>query len=230
MVLDHLLGPSCSYKEHKLATQRTINWAKRSLKEHNNKDQKLFGIVQGGTFKDLRNYCAQEINKLPFDGLAIGGLAIGESKEKMYKAIDYSLEYLDENRPRYLMGVGSPQDIVKCVGKGVDSFDSIYPTKMARHGIVFTKYGEINIKKSKYKKQFIPIDKECNCPVCREHTLAYLHHLYRSKEPNAKLLLSIHNIYFLNDLLNKCRKHIEAGDFYKFQKEFLDNYLSKSRI
>jgi len=145
----------------------------------------------------------------------------------MYKAIDYSLEYLDENRPRYLMGVGSPEDVVKCIGKGVDCFDSIYPTKMARHGVAFTDKGQLNIKKSKFKNIYSPIEKSCDCPVCKRHTLAYLHHLYRSKEPNAKLLLSIHNVRFMQRLLERARRNIEQGTYDKFQKEFLKNYLSK---
>jgi queuine tRNA-ribosyltransferase len=227
MVLDHLLGPNGTYEEHKIASERTIDWAKRAIENHKNKDQLLFGIVQGGVFKDLRNYCAQEINKLPFDGLAIGGLAIGESKEKMYQAIDYSLEYLDKNRPRYLMGVGSPEDIIISIGKGVDCFDSIYPTKMARHGVVFTNDGQIKIWKGKYKHIYEPLEKECDCPTCKNHTIAYLHHLYRAKEPNAKLLLSIHNIRFMHRLVENARKHIEQGTYDKFQKEFLENYINK---
>jgi len=226
MVLDHLLGPNNSYEDHKVATNRTIDWAKRAINNHKNKDQLIFGIVQGGTFKDLRNYCAQEINKLPFDGLAIGGLAIGESKERMYEAIDYSLEYMDKKRPRYLMGVGSPEDIVKSIGKGVDCFDSIYPTKMARHGVIFTNRGQLKIWKEEYKHNYNPIEKDCDCEVCKNHTLAYLYHLYRAKEPNAKLLLSVHNIRFMHRLVERARQNIIAGTYDEFQKEFLESYLN----
>ncbi len=224
MVLDHLLGPNESYQAHVIATNRTIDWAKRCFNNHNNKKQLIFGIVQGGTYKDLRNYCAKEINKIGFDGIAIGGLAIGESKENMYKAIDYSLEEIDENKIKYLMGVGSPEDVVISIGKGIDCFDSIYPTKMARHGVVFTTNGPLKIWKQKYKNIHEPLEKECDCYACNNHTISYLHHLYRLKEPNAKILLTIHNLFFMERLIKKAKNAIENNNYEIFQKDFLKKY------
>jgi len=227
MVLDHVLGPDHTKKEFSDATTRTIDWAKRCLDNHKNKNQKVFGIVQGGTYKDLRKECALKINDMGFDGLAIGGLAIGEEKDKMYKAIDYSLEYLDKDKIKYLMGVGSPEDMIISIGKGVDCFDSIYPTKMARHGVIFTRNGVLKIGKSYNAHVFKPIEKECDCYACKHHTIAYLHHLYRLDEAAAKILLSEHNVRFLHRLMEDARKNIEEGTFEKFQKDFLKNYLKK---
>ena len=225
MVLDDMQDANLPKEEYQKAIDNTIEWAERALKAHNNKNQKIFGIVQGGVYKDLRKECAVAINSMNFDGIGIGGLALGESKDKMHRAIDYSLKYLDYEKPKYLMGVGSPEDIVTAIGKGVDCFDSIYPTKMARHGVLFTRKGPINIKKAKWKEVFEPIDKGCDCPTCKNHTLSYLHHLYIIKEPGVKILLSIHNIRFIHRLLEEARKEIENGTFDKFQRQFLKNYL-----
>jgi len=227
MVLDHVMGPDHTKKELAEATTRTIAWAQRCLDNHKNKNQKVFGIVQGGTYKDLRKECAIKINSMGFDGLAIGGLAIGEKKDKMYKAIDYSLEYLDKDKIKYLMGVGSPEDMIISIGKGVDCFDSIYPTKMARHGVIFTRQGILKIGKSYNAHIFKPIEKECDCYACKHHTIAYLHHLFRLDEAAAKILLSEHNVRFLHRLMEDSRVAIEEGAFEKFQKEFLKNYLKK---
>lgn len=225
MVLDHVLGPSHTKKEFTKATTRTIDWAVRCLEAHNNKQQQVFGIVQGGTYKDLRKECALKINDIGFNGLAIGGLAIGEAKEQMYKAIDYSLEYLDKEPIKYLMGVGSPEDMIISIEKGVDCFDSIYPTKMARHGAIFTREGILKIGKSYNSHIFKPIEKDCDCFACKNHTISYLHHLYRLDEPAAKILLSEHNVRFLHRLMEDSREHIERGTFSSFKKDFLKRYL-----
>ncbi len=221
MILDDMIDANKPKKEYKEAVDITIDWAKRAVLAHKNKKQLLFGIVQGGTYKDLREKCAKAINSLPFDGVAIGGLALGESKDKMYKAIDYSLAHLSENKIKYLMGVGSPEDVVRCIGKGVDCFDSIYPTKMARHGVLFTRSGQLNITKGSFKHNFEVPDKECDCYVCKTHTLAYLHHLYRLDEPNYKILASIHNIRFMQRLVEDARDAIKKGKYKEFEKEFL---------
>ena len=225
MVLDHVIYPNHTRKEFEVATGRTIAWASRCLETHRNKSQKLFGIVQGGTYLDLRKECAIKINEMGFDGLAIGGLAIGEPKQEMFKAIDASLEYLDKDKLKYLMGVGSPEDMVISIGKGIDCFDSIYPTKMARHGILFTKDGPLKLAKSYNSNLFRPIEEGCDCYACTHHTLAYLHHLYRLGEPTVKFLLSEHNICFINRLMDDSRQAIENGTFDVFQKEFLKRYL-----
>lgn len=224
MVLDDMRDAGCSKQEYKQAVDTTILWAKRALQAHKNKHQLLFGIVQGGIHKDLREKCAKEINKLGFHGIAIGGLALGEANEKMHKAIDYSLKHLDKNKIKYLMGVGSPRDVVISLAKGVDCFDSIYPTKMARHGHLFTRKGALLLKKSKHKFDFSAIDRECDCFTCKNHSLAYLHHLFRLNEPSVKILLSIHNVRFMHKLVEDARKEIEKGNFEKFMLNFLKNY------
>jgi len=224
MILDDMIDANKPKKEYKVAVDITIDWAKRAVIAHKNKKQLLFGIVQGGTYKDLREKCAKAINSLAFDGVAIGGLALGESKEKMYKAIDYSLSHLSENKIKYLMGVGSPEDVVKCISKGVDCFDSIYPTKMARHGILFTRNGQINITKGINKHNFNKLEKECDCYVCKNHTIAYLHHLYRLDEPNYKILASTHNIRFMQRLVDDARLAIKKGKYKEFQDEFFKKW------
>jgi queuine tRNA-ribosyltransferase len=227
MILDDMQDANLSRESYEIATDRTIAWAKRAIVAHKNKNQMLFGIVQGGIYKDLREKCAIEINKLPFDGIAIGGLALGESKENMHNAIDYSLNYLDEDKIKYLMGLGSPEDIIISIGKGVDCFDSIYPTKMARHGFIFTRKGPILLKKAKYKDVFEPIESECDCSTCKRHSLSYLHHLLRLDEPGVKILLTIHNLRFLHRLMEDSRKEIEKGTFESFQDNFLKEYKKR---
>jgi queuine tRNA-ribosyltransferase len=224
MVLDDMQDTNQSLEKYTEAVDRTIDWAKRAIAVHKNKKQMLFGIVQGGTYSHLRKKCAKEINKLPFDGIAIGGLALGETKNKMHKAIDDSLKYIDENKIKYLMGLGSPEDIVISIGKGVDCFDSIYPTKMARHGYLFTRKGPILLKKAKWKDVFEPIEKECDCLTCKKHSLAYLHHLFRLNEPTVKFLLTIHNLRFIHKLLEDAREEIKKGTYDKFKKKFLRDY------
>ncbi len=229
MVLDDMLTPNHTKKEFKKAVDITIDWAQRSLKAHNLKTQQIFGIVQGGVYKDLRKECALSLNNMPFDGIGIGGLAIGEPKPKMYKAIDASLPEIDKNKFKYLMGVGSPEDILECISRGIDCFDSVYPTRMARHGVVFTKNGSLKIYHKNHECSFIPIDKTCDCYTCRNHTRAYLHHLYRIKEPNAMILLSIHNIRFMHKLTENARTSIKKNQFEKFKTIFLKDYLENSK-
>jgi len=224
MILDDMVDANKPKKEYEDAVEITIDWAKRAVKAHKNKKQLLFGIVQGGIYKDLREKCAKEINSLPFDGIAIGGLALGESKENMYKAIDYSLKYIGKEKIKYLMGVGSPEDVVKCIGKGVDCFDSIYPTKMARHGVLFTRKGVLKLGKGKCKNNFGKVDEDCDCYTCRNHSIAYLDHLYRLDESSYKILASIHNVRFMQKLMEDTRKAIEKGRYKEFQKKFLKNY------
>jgi queuine tRNA-ribosyltransferase len=229
MILDDMIDANKPKQEYKEAVDITIDWAKRAVVAHKNKNQLLFCIVQGGVYKDLRGKCAKELNELPFDGVGIGGLALGESKDKMYKAIDYSLVHLSENKIKYLMGVGSPEDVVKCIGKGIDCFDSVYPTKMGRHGIIFTREGKIDLKRGIYKTDFSKPDKDCDCYTCRNHTLAYLHHLYKLNEPNSRILNSMHNIRFMQKLVEDARKAIIKGEFKRFQDSFLKDFLKNKK-
>lgn len=225
MSFDECPPASANYNYMKNSIERTLRWAKRGKDVHNNLNQSLFGIVQGGPYKDLREFSAKETVKLDFDGYSIGGVANdGESKEDMYNAIDYSIPFLPEDKPRYLMGVGEPVDIIEGVIRGIDMFDCVLPTRIARHGNAFTRYGKINIRNSKFKEDFTPIEKECDCYTCTHYTKAYIRHLLVCKEQLAGTLLSIHNIRFLIKLTEDLRCAIGNNNVIGFREEFLKNY------
>ncbi len=206
--------------------RRTLRWAKRGKDVFNNPNQSLFGIVQGGEFEDLRKESATQTVKMDFDGYSIGGTSVGEPKDIMYNMIAYSTKYLPYDKPRYLMGVGEPIDILEGVSRGIDMFDCVLPTRIARHGNCFTKHGKINIKNAKYKEDFTPIDDDCDCYTCKNFTKAYVRHLITSKEVNGGRLLSIHNIRFLIKLTEDIRKSIKEDKFYEFKEKFIKNYKS----
>ena len=225
MSFDECPPASASHEYLKNSLERTLRWAKRGKDVHKNENQSLFGIVQGGPYEDLRKYSAEETVKIDFDGYSIGGVANdGESKEDMYKAIDYSIPYLPEDKPRYLMGVGEPIDILEGVERGIDMFDCVLPTRIARHGNAFTKYGRINLKNAKYKEDFTAIEDDCDCYTCKNFTKAYIRHLLVANEQLAGRLLSIHNIRFLIRLTEDIRKSIDNDNFDEFKKDFIDNY------
>ncbi len=229
MSFDECPPASASYKYMKNSIERTLRWAKRGKDAHNNENQSLFGIVQGGAYKDLREFSAKETVKLKFDGYSIGGVANdGESKEDMYNAIDYSIPFLPEDKPRYLMGVGEPIDILEGVERGVDMFDCVLPTRIARHGNAFTRSGKINLKNAKYKEDFTPIEDTCDCYTCKNYTKAYIRHLLTSKEQLSGRLLSIHNIRFLIKLTEDIRKAIDEDNFIEFKENFIKNYGVKN--
>jgi queuine tRNA-ribosyltransferase len=213
MCLDDVPKAGEPLKRIEEAVQRTTSWAKRCIEAHNKKNQLLFGICQGGTHKPLREKSAKQISSLGFDGFAIGGLAIGETKENMYKAINNALPMLPKDKPIYLMGVGSIEDIRKAVSLGVDCFDSCFATRTARHGRAFTHKGNINIGSAVFKNDKNPIDKKCECMVCKNYSKAYLHHLFKTKEENAGKYLSYHNLFFVNAELKKIREEIINGKF-----------------
>jgi queuine tRNA-ribosyltransferase len=224
MVLDECT-PYPSTKEYaKHSMERTLRWAERSVKARRRKETAVFGIVQGGVFDDLRVKSAEETSKLPFDGFAIGGVSVGEPKEDMYRITDIVSSVLPEEKPRYLMGVGKPEDLVYAVSKGVDMFDCVIPTRNARNGMLFTWNGKVVIKNSKYRDDFLPIDSECNCYTCKNFSRAYLRHLFISKEINAVILNTIHNLYFYEELMRKMREAIKEGRFQDFKEEFLSRY------
>ena len=179
------------------SVKRTLRWAKRGKDVFDNSEQMLFGIVQGGEYPDLRKYCAEELVKMDFDGYSIGGTSVGEDKPTMYKMVEYSTKYLPEDKLRYLMGVGDPIDLIENVMRGIDLFDCVAPTRLARHGHAYTKYGKINLKNNKYKEDFSPVDKNCDCYACKYYTKAYIRHLINVDETFGARLLSIHNITFL---------------------------------
>ena len=228
MSFDECPPASANYKYMKNSIERTLRWAKRGKDVHNNENQSLFGIVQGGAYKDLREFSATETVKLDFDGYSIGGVANdNESKEDMYNAIDYSIPYLPEDKPRYLMGVGEPIDILEGVERGIDMFDCVLPTRIARHGNAFTHSGKINLRNSKYKEDFTPIEEGCDCYTCKNYTKAYIRHLLVSKEQLAGRLLSIHNIRFLIKLTEDIRESIDNNTFTEYKNNFLNNYNKK---
>ena len=225
MSFDECPPASASYEYLKNSLERTLRWAARGKDVHNNVNQSLFGIVQGGPYEDLRKLSAVETVKMDFDGYSIGGVANdGESKEDMYKAIDYSIPYLPEDKPRYLMGVGEPIDILEGVSRGIDMFDCVLPTRIARHGNAFTHFGRINLKNAKYKEDFTPIEKECDCYTCKNFTKAYIRHLLVSNEQLSGRLLSIHNIRFLIKLTEDIRSSIDNETFINFKNKFIKDY------
>lgn len=231
MSFDECPPASASYDYLKNSIERTLRWAKRGKDVHNNTNQSLFGIVQGGAYEDLRKFSAIETVKMNFDGYSIGGVANdGESKDDMYKAIDYSIPYLPEDKPRYLMGVGDPIDIIEGVIRGVDMFDCVLPTRIARHGNAFTKYGKINIKNAKYKEDFTPLEENCDCYACKHYTKAYIRHLITSNETFGARLLSIHNIRFLIKLTEDLRNAIKEDNLLEYRNVFLNKYNGDKNV
>jgi len=199
MVLDECPASDCSHDYAAKSLDLTIKWAKRSKKAHTNQKQALFGIIQGGLFKDLRLKSSAQLQKIDFDGYAIGGLAVGESNQEMYKVLKYTLPTLPEGKPRYLMGVGTPENIRKAVSMGVDMFDCVLPTRNARHGFLYTSDGVVRIKQAKYKQDFTSLDPACTCYTCQNYTKSYLRHLIINNEPMSMYLNTLHNLsYYLN--------------------------------
>ena len=224
MSFDECIPYPATYEYCKNSVERTLRWAKRGKDVFDNERQSLFGIVQGGEYEDLRKYSAEETVKMNFDGYAIGGTSVGEDKETMYKMIDYAIKYLPEDKPRYLMGVGDPFDLFEGVERGIDMFDCVHPTRLARHGHAFTKYGKINLKNAKYKEDFTPVDTSCDCECCKNYTKAYIRHLLVAEETLGQRLLSIHNLRFLIRIMEGIRLSIQEDRFLEYKKEFMDNY------
>ena len=210
------------------SVERTLRWAKRGKEEHQNDKQALFGIVQGGEFEDLRAYSAQELVKMDFPGYSIGGTSVGESKETMYKMIDYAIKYLPLEKPRYLMGVGSTDAILEGVLRGVDMFDCVLPTRIARHGTLMTSTGRLNIRNAKNERDFGPIDAECDCYTCKNYSRAYLRHLIRCNEGLGMRLLSIHNLRFLIKLTEEVRLAIQEDRFLDFKEAYFKKHKLNS--
>ncbi|MBE6153300.1 MAG: tRNA guanosine(34) transglycosylase Tgt [Firmicutes bacterium] len=224
MSFDECIGYPSTYEYVKQSVDRTLRWAKRGKKVHSNEKQSLFGIVQGGEYEDLRKYSALETVKIGFDGYSIGGTSVGEGKDVMYKMVSYSTKYLPEDKVRYLMGVGEPEDIIEGVIRGVDIFDCVLPTRLARHGNAFTRNGKINIRNSKFKEDFTPIEESCDCYTCRNYTKSYIRHLITSNEMLGGRLLSIHNIRFLIKLTEELREAIKNDNILEYKENFLKKY------
>jgi len=201
----------------------TTRWAKRCLDARTSQTQALFGIVQGGVFEDLRIQHAEQLTAMPFDGYSIGGLSVGEATEDMYRITEATTPHLPEDKPRYLMGVGTPHNLIEGVARGIDMFDCVMPTRHARNGYLFTRKGRVVIKQARYKDDFGPLDEECNCYTCRNYSRAYLRHLYISKEILSMRLNTIHNLHFYLELMRQIRASIEAGTFAEFRKSYLSD-------
>ena len=208
----------------KKSVERTLRWAKRGKDVHNNDAQALFGIVQGGEFEDLRELSAKSLVEMDFVGYSIGGTSVGETKETMYKMIDYSIKHLPFEKPRYLMGVGSTDAILEGVLRGVDMFDCVLPTRIARHGTLMTSEGRLNIRNAKNEADFRPIDEKCDCYTCKNYTRSYLRHLIRCNEGLGQRLLSIHNLRFLIKLTEDVRLAIQEDRFLDFKEEYFKQH------
>ena len=224
MPLDECVEYPTTYAYAKTAVDRTIDWLDRSIRAKRREDQVLFGIVQGAFFEELRVESALRTVERDLFGYAIGGLSVGEPKEIMYDMTELVCQYLPWEKPRYLMGVGMPEDIIEAVARGVDMFDCVAPTRMARTGTLFTSRGKINIRNEKYKKDFSPPDPECDCYTCRNFTKAYLRHLFNVEEISAYILNTIHNLRFYHRLMEDIRKAIEEGRFEEFRRAWHKSY------
>ncbi len=224
MALDECPPYTMERKPVMRAAERTLRWAEKCLKAHQRQDQMLFGIVQGGVFADLRRQSAAGLTSLDFPGYAIGGLSLGETKKETLAMVEETVACLPADRPRYLMGVGSPEDLVENVDRGVDLFDSALPTRTARNGALFTGAGRVNIRRAEFKSQDRAIDDECDCYTCRRFSAAYLNHLFRSRELLAYRLSTIHNLRFIMRLMGKIRTAIVEGRYGEFRSSFLGSY------
>jgi queuine tRNA-ribosyltransferase len=224
MVLDECIDHNESRERVWAAMVRTHQWAERCLKTHNKPGQALYAIVQGGVFPDMRKQSAEYLTSFNFDGYAIGGLSIGEPKSVTFDITEETTALLPYDKPRYLMGVGAPEDIVECVARGVDIFDCALPTRVARNGALYTPTGRIDIENAVYRQQAEPVDKTCRCYTCQNFSAAYLHHLFRSKELLAYRLATIHNLAFMSNLVQTIRKSILEGTFDTFRHQFLAQY------
>lgn len=221
MPLDHVVPYPSDYEETREAMERTIRWAERSRKAHHNtKEQALFAIVQGGTYEDLREICSQELVKMDFPGYALGGLSVGEPKEQMYHLLDVSIPFLPEDKPRYLMGVGSADALLEGVRRGVDLFDCVLPTRIARNGRVMISQGYLTLRNAEFARDMRPVDPQCSCYVCRNYSRAYIRHLLKANEILGLRLTTYHNLYFLRDFMEKIRNAIINNTFPQFYEEF----------
>ncbi len=229
MAFDECVENPATYKYAKMSSERTIRWLYRckaemdrlnSLPDTINKKQMLFGINQGSTYADLRIENMKEIAKLDLDGYAIGGLAVGEEASEMYRIIDAVEPYMPVNKPRYLMGVGTPVNILEAVHRGVDFFDCVMPSRNARHGNLFTWHGKMNINNERFLEDARPIDEGCNCPACRDYSRAYIRHLFKARELLGMRLCVLHNLYFYNELMQKIRDALDGGYFESFYEKY----------
>jgi queuine tRNA-ribosyltransferase len=225
MAFDECIPHTADRTYTKNSLERTTRWLERCIKAHENPErQALFGIVQGGMYTDLRLQSIKEITQFDLPGYGIGGLSVGESNDMMYKLLDETVSYMPQHKPHYLMGVGNPDNLVQAVGYGVDMFDCVQATRIARHGAFWTRKGRLSIKNQQYMKDTTPLEEGCQCYACRHFTKAYIRHLFKANEMLAYRLISIHNIHFLNQLMEDLRASLREDRYVDFRDEFFDSY------
>jgi queuine tRNA-ribosyltransferase len=230
MVFDDCPPHGASAKDLKAAVDRTMRWAKECREQPRAKGQSVFGIVQGGSDAHLREHCAKEITALGFDGYAIGGVSVGEPEPEMMQAVELTEPHLPADQPRYAMGLGTPAQMVELIARGVDMFDCVLPTRVARNGTVFTYKGAYVLKGGQYKADFRPIEEGCDCFACQRFTRAYLRHLFNVGEILAARMLSVHNSHMFLRVMRDVRAHLEAGTFGEFRREFIASYVPSRRV
>ncbi|WP_155877699.1 tRNA guanosine(34) transglycosylase Tgt [Desulfuromonas sp. AOP6] len=226
MAFDECIPYPATHDYTAKSIKKTLRWAEQCLRSHGRADQALFGIVQGSVYEDLRRECAKALTAMDFPGYAIGGVSVGEGLELLKKVVDYTAPFLPENKPRYLMGVGLPEDILESIERGMDMFDCVIPTRYARSATLFTSRGKIRLTNRRYRRDFYPVDRACDCYCCRNFTRAYLHHLYNANEILSAILAAIHNVRFYLTMVEGARKAIEKGEYLDYKREFLGQYGS----
>ncbi len=226
MCLDQCISSPSSYDMAKQAVNRTVLWAKRAQKVKISPHQSLFGIVQGSVYSDLRKHCALELASMDFPGYALGGLSVGETKQQFYDTLYSTCEYLPSAKPRYLMGVGHPLDLIEGVMAGIDMFDCVLPTRNARHGTAFTFTGTVNLKNAQHADEFLPIEEGCDCKTCKNFSRAYIRHLFVARETLACSLVSIHNIHFFQRFMDRIRKSLVNNSLKEFRRQMQPFYAN----
>jgi len=230
MTFDECTPYPSTHKQAEDSLNLTLKWAKMCKEQKKADGQLIFGIIQGGLHQDLRERAAHEMEKLNFDGYAIGGVSVGESEEEMIQVLDWTAHHLPTNKARYLMGVGTPVQLVRAVARGIDMFDCVLPTRVGRNGTAYTKDGTLPVKAGRFKTDFTPIEEDCQCYTCQNHTRAYIRHLLNVKEILGMRLMTIHNIHFYLNLMSEIRQQIEQGSFEQFKTQFINRYNSKGLI
>ncbi|MBE0597732.1 MAG: tRNA guanosine(34) transglycosylase Tgt [Desulfuromonadales bacterium] len=224
MAFDECIPYPATHDYAAKSVRKTLRWAEACLQHHRRPDQALFAIVQGSVYDDLRRDCARQLTALDFPGYAVGGVSVGEGLELLKKVVDFTAPFLPENKPRYLMGVGLPEDILESVERGMDMFDCVIPTRYARSATLFTRRGKLRLTHRRYRRDFFPVDPGCDCYTCGNFTRAYLHHLYAANEILSAILGAIHNVHFYLKMMEEVRQAVEIGEFRAYKEDFLKEY------
>ena len=229
MAFDECIPYPASHDYAKKSIKKTLSWAELCLKHHRRDDQALFGIVQGSVYADLRKECAEVLTAMDFPGYAIGGVSVGEGLELLKQVVEDTEPHLPEHKPRYLMGVGLPEDILESIERGMDMFDCVIPTRYARSATLFTSHGRIRLTNKNYRRDFYPVDPACDCYCCKNFSRAYIHHLFRANEVLSATLSAIHNIHFYLNMVSQARDAIERGEYLDFKRHFLTEYFRNEK-